>query len=253
MTWVKICGTTSLHDAELSIDAGADALGFIFAHSARRVDAVQAAEIIAALPVAIEKIGVFVNEAPARVAEIAAQAGLTGVQLHGDEPPAQMYEFRQAVGARRIIKGLQAKTLSSDAVNSYLESRDSLDAILLDSGSPNQRGGTGAPFDWQATASCASMISKAMPLIVSGGLRHDNVAEAVHFFAPWGVDVVSGVEREPGKIIALVEADRAADRRHAERIAIAANVRHHAGDEMAGLGGGVRSGSRGSPPAARPR
>ena len=85
MTWIKICGTTSLTDAELSVSCGADALGFIFAESPRRIGLVLAAEIIGALPAEVEKIGVFVNESPDRVGEIAARVGLTGAQLQGDE------------------------------------------------------------------------------------------------------------------------------------------------------------------------
>ncbi len=104
MTWLKICGTTSLTDAELSVSFGADALGFIFAESPRRIDLVLAAEIIGALPAEVEKIGVFVSESPARVGEIAARVGLTGVQLQGDESAEQLPEFRQALGDRRIIQ-----------------------------------------------------------------------------------------------------------------------------------------------------
>ena len=90
MTWIKICATTNLRDARTSMAAGANALGFIFAPSMRRIEIGTAAEIIAALPAEIEKIGVFVNDTPERVAEVAEQVGLSGCQLHGDEPAAAL-------------------------------------------------------------------------------------------------------------------------------------------------------------------
>jgi phosphoribosylanthranilate isomerase len=200
MTWVKLCGTTDLHDAELSVAAGTDALGFIFAPSPRRIAIAEAAEIIARLPDGIEKIGVFVNQTPAHVAEVAQQAGLSGVQLHGDEPVEQMSEFRRALGERRIIKTLQARDIlkAPERLAEYLAARGSIDAILLDSGSALQRGGTGTPFAWQEVAPFAAAVRAAMPLIVAGGLNPQNVAKAIQLFAPWGVDVVSGVESEPG-------------------------------------------------------
>ena len=201
MTWVKICATTNLSDAQASLAAGADALGFIFSPSSRRVEVDQAAEIISSLADEIERIGVFVNETPGQVAEVAEQAGLTGVQLHGDEPAGQMPEYRQAVGQRKIIKTLQASELlkSPDGLNGYLRSRHSIDAVLLDAGSPSQRGGTGQTFDWIAAAPIVARVRAQMPVIIAGGLNPENVAEAIRLFAPWGVDVVSGVERGTGR------------------------------------------------------
>jgi len=201
MTWVKICATTSLHDAQMSVAAGANALGFIFAPSTRRIEVEQAAEIIAALPGEVEKIGVFVNEAPERVADIASRAGLTGAQLHGEEPPEQMAEFRGALGQRRIIKTLQARELlgSVEMLEPYLCLGSAMDAILLDSGSPAQRGGTGVPFPWEEAVPIAAEIQAAMPVIIAGGLTPGNVCEAIRLFSPWGVDVVSGVEQAIGK------------------------------------------------------
>jgi len=201
MIWVKICATTTLSDAQASLAAGADALGFIFAPSTRRIEIDQAAEIISSLSDDIETIGVFVNQTPAEVAEIAEQAGLTGVQLHGDEPADQMPQYRQAVGQRKLIKTLQARDLlsSPDSLDGYLRSRQSIDAILLDAGSPTQRGGTGQPFDWIAAAPIVAKVRAQMPVIIAGGLNPGNVAEAIRLFAPWGVDVVSGVERETGR------------------------------------------------------
>jgi phosphoribosylanthranilate isomerase len=201
MIWVKICATTNLFDAQASLAAGADALGFIFAPSSRRVEVDQAAEIISSLADEIEKIGVFVNETPERVAEVAEQAGLTGVQLHGDEPADQMHEYRSALGQRKIIKTLQACELlrSPERLNGYLQSRQIIDAILLDAGSPSQRGGTGQTFDWIAAAPIVAKVRAQIPVIIAGGLNPGNVAEAIRLFAPWGVDVVSGVECETGR------------------------------------------------------
>ena len=201
MIWVKICATTNLADAQASLAAGADALGFIFAPSPRRIEIDQAAEIISSLRNEVERIGVFVNELPAQVAEVAERAGLSGVQLHGDEPADQMEPYRQALGQRKIIKTLQARELlkSPDILEGYLRARQSIDAILIDAGSPVQRGGTGQTFDWTAAQSIVAKVRAQMPVIIAGGLNPENVGEAIRRFAPWGVDVVSGVERETGK------------------------------------------------------
>ncbi len=202
MTWVKVCGTTNLNDARLTVAAGADALGFIFAASPRRITFADAAEIIAQLPNGIETIGVFVNETPARVAEVAQQVDLSGVQLHGDEPAKELQEFRRALGKRKIIKTLQAREVlngGQERLAEYLSARGSIDAILLDSGSPQQRGGTGVPFAWEEVVPLAVAIREVTPLIIAGGLDSENVSKALRLFEPWGVDVVSGVEREPGK------------------------------------------------------
>jgi phosphoribosylanthranilate isomerase len=199
--WVKVCGTTSLHDARLSVAAGANALGFIFAPSPRRVEVSEAAGIVVALADEVESIGVFVNESPTTVAEVASRVGLSGVQLHGDEAAAQMTEFRRTLGQRKIIKTLTVSNLRSNhnsKLEDYLDAHESLDAILLDSGSAQQRGGTGVPFDWEDAAGIASRIRDRMPLIVAGGLNSGNVARAIELFQPWGVDVVSGVESAPG-------------------------------------------------------
>lgn len=202
MTWIKICGTTSLADAECAVAAGADALGFIFAPSTRGIEPEKAAEIIAALPGQTVKIGVFVNESPARVAELAAWVGLTGVQLHGDEPPGRLAEFRSVLGARKIIKTLQARELlagGATLLEEYLRVARCMDGVLIDSGSAARRGGTGVPFNWNAARPLVSRIKEVVPVIISGGLTPENVTDAVRLFQPWGVDVLSGVEREVGK------------------------------------------------------
>jgi phosphoribosylanthranilate isomerase len=199
--WVKVCGTTSLRDAQLSVTAGANALGFIFAPSPRQVEVETAKQIVAALGGEVEAIGIFVNESPARVAAIANDAGLSGVQLHGEEAPGQMADFRRELGQRKIIKALLVSSLQSNSdsqLEEYLDAHDSLDAVLLDSGSARQRGGSGVPFDWEDASAIASRIRDSMPLIVAGGLNSGNVARAIELFQPWGIDVVSGVESTPG-------------------------------------------------------
>ena len=218
MLWIKICATTNLDDALASIDAGADALGFILTDSKRQIAPAAAAKIIAALPPAVEKIGVVVNETPQTLAQLANDIGLTGLQLQGDEPPAQLPEFRRALGLRKLIKTLQARELLADPalLDTYLAQRASFDAILLDSGSPTDRGGTGQTFDWSATLPLVERLKSAdVPVIIAGGLSPANVAEAVRLFDPCGVDVVSGVElssgrKDPAKLRAFVAAARAA-------------------------------------------
>ena len=163
-----------------------------------------AAEIIAALPDEIEKIGVFVNESPERVAEIAEQVGLTGVQLHGDEPADQFATYRRVLGSRKIIKTLQARELLADraisVLQGYLDAPGTLDAILLDSGVPEQpRWNRHSVRLGSCAAARVKKIKAVLPVIIAGGLTAENVGQAIRLFEPWGVDVVSGVERETGK------------------------------------------------------
>ena len=219
VTWIKICGTTNLDDAQASIDAGANALGFILATSTRSVTPQTAAEIVAALPPSVEKVGVVVNETLQHLAELADQIGLSALQLHGDESPEQLPGYRRALPVRKIIKTLQVRQLlagtSRYALDDYLRMRDSIDAILLDSGVPGSRGGTGVAFDWNAALPIVERIKEVLPVIIAGGLNPDNVSDAIRLFDPCGVDVVSGVERETGKkdaakLRAFVAAARAA-------------------------------------------
>ena len=201
MTWIKICATTSLDDALASVDAGAGALGFILTESPRRIAPEAAAAIIAALPPSIEKIGVVVNQTPDTLERLANDIDLTGLQLQGDEPAEQLPEYRRALGLRKIIKTLQARELlaAPEVLDQYLRHSKSLDGILLDSGSLAARGGTGQTFDWKAALPLVERIKQHVPVIIAGGLNPANVADAIRLFNPCGVDVVSGVERAPGK------------------------------------------------------
>jgi len=199
--WIKICATTNLDDARGALDAGANALGFILTASPRQITREKAAEIIAALPPSVEKIGVVVNESPGALATLVSDIGLTGLQLQGDEPAEQLSEFRRALGLRKIIKTLQTRELLADParLDAYLAQHKSYDGILLDSGSVATRGGTGQTFDWNAMLAVVERLKEVAPVVIAGGLTPENVAEAVRLFDPAGVAVVSGVEQAPGK------------------------------------------------------
>lgn len=197
MTWVKICGTTNLDDALCAVDAGADAIGFVFGPSKRQVTADAVASIIAKLPPAIEKIGVFLNETPSRIAEIVAQTGLTGVQLHGDETP-QVAQLVAASTSARVVKGIHSGWGLQSDLSTWAQEK-SISALLLDSGNGQLGGGTGRTFDWDQAADALKVVRPGIAIIVAGGLNPENVASAIEKFQPWGVDVVSGVESEPGK------------------------------------------------------
>lgn len=199
MTWIKICGTTNLEDAQLAVEAGADALGFIFAPSARRIAPAVAAEIAPKLPSKVEKVGVFVNEPAGMLGETVTAVGLTAVQLHGDETS----EVVEAIGATfgedfRIIKALAPEAVSDDFPLSAEFARPTR-AFLLDNTGLGARGGTGEAFSWHDMALGVRRMSLRFNFIIAGGLTPENVCEAVLLFRPYGVDVVSGVESRPGK------------------------------------------------------
>jgi phosphoribosylanthranilate isomerase len=204
MTWIKICGTTNLDDARAAADAGADAVGFVLAESPRRVEPQLVSTIVARMPAAIEKVGVFVNERPARIREIVKQTGLTAVQLHGDEPADfadQLFPGKEAERPK-VYRALSMKTIFSAAnATAFLRMhrvKQIFDALLVDSGSPT-RGGTGFTFDWERARPFIDGLKKTGKVIVAGGLTPENVVRAIELFRPWGVDVASGVESEPGK------------------------------------------------------
>ncbi|MCI0348335.1 MAG: phosphoribosylanthranilate isomerase [Acidobacteriales bacterium] len=221
MLWIKICGTTNLEDARVSIDAGADALGFIFADSPRKIALAQAQEIITQLPKGVEKIGVFVDDKPERILEVVTELGLTGVQLHGNESSIHVGALRK--GTPEGTRILKAVRLNDPAAGSQLaiygaNRRLLPDAILLDSGSAEKPGGTGQTFNWRQWAGVAQQLSERMAITVGGGLTVENVAEALDILSPWGIDVVSGVEKSPGKkdhkkVRDFIAAARAADNR----------------------------------------
>ena len=221
MAWIKICGTTNLDDALAATEAGANALGFVFAPSPRRISPRDAARITAALPAKVEKLGVFVNQSVDLVLDTVEKAGLTGVQLHGEEDVRYARQLQQKKGQLRIIRAISLRDVGDGkgkglAVAMQEEAARIFSALLLDSGSGSRRGGTGSTFDWQEAAPMARLFAKKFPLIIAGGLNAENVAKALRIFQPWGVDVVSGVERAPGeknpaKLRAFIAAVRAAE------------------------------------------
>jgi len=209
-TWIKICGTTSLEDALSSIEAGADALGFIFAPSKRHVSMEQAQAIIRRLPRGVEKIGVFMNNSAAEIAELVGQVELTGIQMHGKEVPQEVYNSlpRDRRNSMRTIKTVLVQQGSEITIDDA-GTPGVVSAWLLDSGA-----GSGKTFDWHAAR--AQLGEKKGSFIIAGGLTPENVGEAMRVFQPWGVDVVTGVEREPGrkdpdKLNAFVAAVRKAE------------------------------------------
>ena len=217
--WVKVCGTTNLGDARLAVGAGADALGFVFAKSPRRVTAEQAGEIISGLgQTVVEKIGVFVDADFDGIVETVLTAGLTGVQLHGavDSELALRLRERFAESAQRL-RILQVLHFDSDMDGqlALLRQDSAVDAVLVDSRTATARGGTGIRFDWEAARRSFVEAAPHLRMVVAGGLNPENVREAIETLEPWGVDVVSGVEAAPGrkdpeKIRAFVTQARAA-------------------------------------------
>lgn len=186
MVKVKVCGITSIEDALAAVEAGADALGFVFfSKSPRNIFPEQAAAIIRCLPPFVQIVGLFVNEQLTVVNSIADQCGLDVVQLHGEETP----EFCAGV-KRRVIKAFRVKDQSSlDRLGDY-----DVAACLLDAWSPAAYGGTGETFNWEIAAAAAA----SQCIILAGGLTPENVAEAVATVKPYAVDVSSGVESAPG-------------------------------------------------------
>jgi phosphoribosylanthranilate isomerase len=187
MVKVKICGITSVADALQATACGADALGLVFySRSPRCVTQAQARVIIAALPPFVTTVGLFVNEAPERIRDIAEICGLDVIQLHGDEGPSAC-----DYSPRRTIKALRVKEAASLTGHEKFPTS----ALLLDAWVADAYGGTGETFNWDLAAG----VARQRPVILAGGLTVQNVAEAVRSVHPYAVDVSSGVEAAPGK------------------------------------------------------
>jgi phosphoribosylanthranilate isomerase len=201
--WIKICGNTSLEDARLAVDAGADALGFVFAPSPRQVTVSQVAAITPHLPLTMEKIGVFVDPDLEQIYTAVRVCGLTGVQLHSATGPDLPAKLREHLGpAVRILRVVHFSTGESSRIADQLVrfgGNPHIDAVLVDSRSATAVGGTGVAFNWVEARKTVFGEKSGLKLIAAGGLNPDNVAQAIHTLRPWGVDVASGVEQQPGR------------------------------------------------------
>jgi len=186
-TKIKICGITNMEDAMLACELGADALGFIFYRKSKRyIDPEAARSIVSNLPPFVTIVGVFVNHPLDEIIAIKDKTGIDTVQLHGDETP----EFCSLIPLK-VIKAIRVEDdLDEDRVAQY-----PVQAILFDTYSDVEYGGTGKSFNWNILKD----ISYKGNIILSGGLSAGNVAEALRVVTPYAVDVNSGVESSPGK------------------------------------------------------
>ena len=199
--WIKICGITREADAERAVEHGANALGFVFwPQSPRYVTPDRAANIRRRLPPELLTVGVFVNQSIDDVTRVAREAGVSTIQLHGDETPAYAAELGNAIW----------RALSVGHGDEELASWPTDVTILLDTCDPVRRGGTGMTIDWDE----AAIVARQRRVVLAGGLTPDNVEEAIERVRPAGVDVSSGVEQSPGvkdvsKMMRFIERARA--------------------------------------------
>ena len=183
---VKICGITRRVDIQAAVQAGVDALGFVFAPRSKRVlEPSLAAELVAQVPAFISRVGLFMDQDSAVVASVLGRVPLNLLQFHGTEDAAYCRQF-----GLPYIKAVSM--VSEQAVQQALDEYPDAAALLLDSHAPGGVGGSGAVFDW------AMIPAASMPLVLAGGLRPGNVRQAVAQVKPWAVDVSSGVEDTPG-------------------------------------------------------
>lgn len=206
--FVKICGITRREDAEAAAAEGTDAIGFVFWPSSPRfIEPVRAREIAKALPPSVEVVGVFVNQPASHVREVSTLVGLSRVQLHGDE--------EGAMAAAISLPVIKAVSVGDGAGREMLWPEPVL--LLVDADDPIRRGGTGMTADWSAAAA----LAKRRRVLLAGGLRPDNVADAIARVQPFGIDVSSGVERSPGikdrRLLAALFAALADARKGCER------------------------------------
>jgi phosphoribosylanthranilate isomerase len=231
MTWIKICGMTNLEDALTAVEAGADAVGFVFYEKSPRNISVEAVrEIVEKLPEGVEKIGVFVDGPEVNPLKVLLDIGLSGTQTYPSaEGGEQMISHFVDLGPRpdpaKHARFLTAKFLTPLSMKIIGESEEEIQklaanfaelgknrskkdfasergtaTVVLDSGDLRQPGGTGKTFDWHKAVPIAEgMRQGGVKLVVAGGLTAENVAEAIGILKPFGVDVVSGVEARPGK------------------------------------------------------
>ncbi len=188
---IKICGITNAEDAVLAVEAGADALGFVFYRkSPRYIEPTLARQIIMSLPPLVIPVGVFVDEDQQVVRNLMDDCGLTVAQLHGNESAIYCKEL-----GRTVLKALRVKDRSTFLALAEFRGRAGVRGFILDAFSEQAYGGTGQVIDWQLAAE----VAKAANILLAGGLTPDNVEMAIQTVQPYGVDVSSGVERSPGK------------------------------------------------------
>ncbi len=197
MTWVKICGITNLEDALVAVEAGADAVGFVFYEKSPRCVSVETArDIVKKLPEGVEKVGVFVGGPSEGIADAIRRCGLTIAQIYPRGSLALTDEFFKDFPFR-VIPAISTGLIAQDEISGFhLENsaHEKVVAALIDSGNSDCPGGTGETFDWRMMAGLADG-----KLVVAGGLKAENVGQAIRTLNPWGVDVASGVEASPGK------------------------------------------------------
>jgi phosphoribosylanthranilate isomerase len=227
MTWVKICGITNLEDALVAVEAGADAVGFVFYEKSPRYVTVETArEIVARLPGRVERVGVFVDADCEVMRTTVGDAGLTAVQLHGGRSLESVWQDTRSaiecVAVSRVIPMIPESALrdadSGIAIRIPPRIKEQIFAFLIDSQVNGAAGGTGATFDWETAQGMVQALGLSFPVIVAGGLNPSNVTRALRIFQPFGVDVSSGVEARPGKkdpekVRAFVRVVREADRK----------------------------------------
>jgi len=188
---IKICGITSVEDADVAVKAGADALGFVmYRKSPRFVEPTVARAIVAGLPPFVIPVGVFVNEEAEKVRALMDECGFALAQLHGDESAL----YCQNLG-RPALKALRLKDRGTFLALAEFQGRANVRGVLIDAFSDQAYGGTGQTVDWPL----AQEAARSIPIILAGGLTPTNVAEAIAQVRPYGVDVSSGVEQSPGK------------------------------------------------------
>jgi phosphoribosylanthranilate isomerase len=194
-TFVKICGITRLSDARVAVRAGANAVGFVFAPSPRRVSAGRARSISSRLHPATRRIGVFVDESPERVLAVADEARLDGVQLHGNEPLEVIREIRTAAPGLFLVKAIRVGGPQPVALGARLLAESLVDAVMLDTKDPADLAGPRLSIEQVPDVAGGT----SGHLVLAGGLTPENVAGLVRGIRPWGVDVSSGVESTPGR------------------------------------------------------
>lgn len=203
--WVKICANTTLADALAAAEAGADAIGFVFAPSKRQVSSPQVREIAAGLPSGVERVGVFGSLPAEEIAAAALHARLTGVQLHGGFDAATSARLAELLGPEVVLiqtvhwaidRGDRAAG-EVELAFATLEDVASHPRVLLDAKLNGASGGLGVSFDWHSAGDVLTR-HPGVRTILAGGLRPETVVEAIHTVGPYGVDVASGVERSPG-------------------------------------------------------